>query len=169
MPESPRWLISKERYDEAYAVLKKMAEVNGKELPSDLMNKLKSIKSDHEIQRIRRESRISERKLSDHISESVPMNDIKDTKNETARRYSISIPADDIDKSFGNIVDIIKLPGLRKKFLILTLGWISCSAVYNGLTLSFENFHGNEFVNWFLLSVVEFPSNWTAVYLMETR
>ena len=71
--------------------------------------------------------------------------------------------------SQGSFLDILVKPGLRFKFLILTLSWTANVTAYRGLTLNFENFHGNEFVNWLLLSLVEFPSNFTSWYLMETR
>ena len=41
-------------------------------------------------------------------------------------------------------------------------------ATYGGLTLNFENYEGNEFMNWFLLSLVEFPSNLLSWYCMES-
>ena len=35
-PESPRWLVSRERYTEAEAILQKVADINGRELPPKL-------------------------------------------------------------------------------------------------------------------------------------
>jgi hypothetical protein len=35
LDESPRWLLVKERYDEAEIVIRKMATVNGSQLPVD--------------------------------------------------------------------------------------------------------------------------------------
>ena len=36
VPESPRWLVAQERYEEAEAILQKVAEVNGNEIPRHL-------------------------------------------------------------------------------------------------------------------------------------
>ncbi|GFO30694.1 solute carrier family 22 member 21 [Plakobranchus ocellatus] len=43
IPESARWLATKGRQTEAYAVLKKMAKVNGRELPEAAMDTIKTI------------------------------------------------------------------------------------------------------------------------------
>ncbi|CAH1644866.1 unnamed protein product [Spodoptera littoralis] len=40
LPESPRWLLMRERLEEANSVLKTIARVNGKELPEEFTNKL---------------------------------------------------------------------------------------------------------------------------------
>lgn len=40
LPESPRWLLMKERFEEANIILKTIARVNGKELPEEFTNKL---------------------------------------------------------------------------------------------------------------------------------
>lgn len=39
-PESVRWLLTKEKYDEAKRVLRKAAEVNGKKVSEDTLDKL---------------------------------------------------------------------------------------------------------------------------------
>jgi hypothetical protein len=41
LPESPRWLLARGRYDEAEEVLKTMARVNGKVLPANYWVMLK--------------------------------------------------------------------------------------------------------------------------------
>lgn len=60
-------------------------------------------------------------------------------------------------------------PVLRTKFLLLTLSWIANFMAYFGLTLNFQNFHGNSFINFFLLTIVKLPSAFVAWYLMDTR
>lgn len=73
------------------------------------------------------------------------------------------------NSSKGSLFDILKRPGLRTKFLLITLGWTANVTAYRGITLNFQNFEGSEFRNWFLLAVVEFPSNILSWYLMDTR
>lgn len=46
LPESPRWLLSQERYDETLTIMTKIGKVNGKCLdPDELLAKLKVKKS----------------------------------------------------------------------------------------------------------------------------
>jgi hypothetical protein len=43
LPESASWLITQERYEEAYDTLCKIARVNGKHIPEDLLTQIKVI------------------------------------------------------------------------------------------------------------------------------
>jgi hypothetical protein len=40
IPESPRWLLSKNRIDEAEEIVQTMARMNGKELPKNFLRKM---------------------------------------------------------------------------------------------------------------------------------
>lgn len=41
MPESPRWLLAKGKFEEALKILEVMARVNGKQLPESFRTKLR--------------------------------------------------------------------------------------------------------------------------------
>ena len=43
LPESTRWLLAQKRYDEAYELVLKAAEVNGKTIPIHVLEKLKAL------------------------------------------------------------------------------------------------------------------------------
>lgn len=49
MPESPRWLLSAGRFDEAMQVLRKMAKGNGTHLTEDHLQKLQVITVDFRL------------------------------------------------------------------------------------------------------------------------
>ena len=121
-------------------------------MPPDLMEQLVALNERKE--RTRRSSSIISRRR-ESVNKDVP------TINDN--RINLEVNRE------GSFLDIFRSPGLRKKFLILTLCWTANVCSYRGLTLNFENFHGNEFINWLLLSVVEFPSNLLSWFLMETR
>lgn len=123
LPESPRWLIARGRYQDAYKVVEKVAIENGRKVPPDLMDQL------HQIG--------------------------KEEKTGSEQNYTI--------------LDILKRPALRTKFIILTMSWTANMSAYRGITLNFQNFEGSEFWNWFLLAIVELPSNMASWYTMETR
>lgn len=148
VPESPRWLLSKGRYQDAYDVMANIAIVNGRDVPADLMQQLVSLNRE----------KTAKSNRSPSISSAV-------LTNKSGAVTSV----DTVTPGAASFMAIFQYPGLRRKFFLMLFCWTANVCAYRGLTLNFENFHGNEFINWFLLSVVEFPSNLGSWALMETR
>lgn len=116
LPESPRWLVGQERYDEAAAILTEIGKTNGQEQdPKELLQQVQ--------------------KLGERMQ--------KEAKATSGEETSVFV--------------FFKYPQLRKRFLIVTYCWFANCAVYYGLQLNVGNLIGNEFLNFFLLSLAEAP------------
>ncbi|KAG8183928.1 hypothetical protein JTE90_029032 [Oedothorax gibbosus] len=123
LPESPRWLLSMERYDAAATNLVKIAATNGKHIEKkEIMQKLQ--------------------KLGDKMK--------REKGEESTKAW-----------------DMVRYPGLRKKFIIVTICWISNGMSYYGLQLNTENLAGSPFVNFFLLALSEAPGYFVSWFVME--
>ncbi|GFV66430.1 organic cation transporter 1 [Trichonephila clavipes] len=125
LPESPRWLLSVERYEEAADILCKIGEKNNQVAEkSDLIQKLE--------------------KLGEKMKKEKTLDNVQNSS-----------------------MDLLRYPQLRKKFIIITFCWMANITAYYGLQLNISNLAGNEFINFFLLSVVEIPGYLTSWYIME--
>lgn len=58
---------------------------------------------------------------------------------------------------------------MRKLFIIITLGYLANAVAYNAINLNTFSLSGNQFLNYFLLSIIEIPASVLAFYVMETR
>lgn len=67
----------------------------------------------------------------------------------------------------GGILDLFKMPNLRKKTLNVCLCWFANSLAYYGLSLSSGKLYGNPFLILFLLAFVEFPSYLITVLILD--
>lgn len=63
--------------------------------------------------------------------------------------------------------DLIRKPGIRKKFFIVVVSWVANVCAYHGLHINVTNMSGNEFLNFFLLGLVEFPATAAAWWGMD--
>ncbi|KAK7085066.1 hypothetical protein SK128_003545 [Halocaridina rubra] len=63
------------------------------------------------------------------------------------------------EKKSASIQDLLKHRTLRKHLFIASLNTIIFCVVYSGITLNIRNMTGSEFVNFFVLSLVEIPGN----------
>ncbi|XP_035216500.1 carcinine transporter-like [Stegodyphus dumicola] len=125
LPESPRWLVSQERYEEAVVIMQRIGKKNEKvEDKNVLLNKLQ--------------------KLGEKIKKEKQVDGVKNSSS-----------------------DLLKYPQLRKKFIIITFCWMADIMAYYGLQLNVSNLAGNEFVNFFLMALVEIPGYLTSWVFME--
>ncbi|KFM78100.1 Organic cation transporter 1, partial [Stegodyphus mimosarum] len=125
LPESPRWLVSQERYEEALVIMHRIAVKNGNAQDKNVL-----------LQKLQ--------KLGEKI------------KKE-----------EEDDGMKNSAYDLLKYPQLRKKFIIITFCWVADLMAYYGLQMNVSNLAGNEFINFFLLAVVEFPGYLTSWVFME--
>lgn len=119
VPESPRWLLTRGRKDEAAAIIREIARVNGNPEPMNLDQRLQKI---------------------------------------------VSLIAQ--EKNYGYI-SLFSRRRLAKKTLLMTVALVASNFLYYQLMLNIGNMAGNTFLNFFLLSVIEGPACFIAVYLAE--
>ncbi|CAD5114726.1 DgyrCDS3769 [Dimorphilus gyrociliatus] len=62
----------------------------------------------------------------------------------------------------GKLVDLFRTPNIRKKTIIVSLLWFTCSLMYYGLSLNTGQLAGNIFLNTFLSAFIEIPSKLSA-------
>ncbi|KFM79480.1 Organic cation transporter 1, partial [Stegodyphus mimosarum] len=64
-------------------------------------------------------------------------------------------------------LDFFRYPTLRKRFLLVTMCWVGDSIPYYGLQMNVKNLAGSEFLNFFLVSLVEIPAHLSTWLFME--
>ncbi|XP_071533086.1 LOW QUALITY PROTEIN: organic cation transporter 1-like [Panulirus ornatus] len=63
------------------------------------------------------------------------------------------------ERKSASVKDLLRHRMLRKHLAITTLNMVIFCVVYSGIVLNIHNMTGNEFVNFFVLSLVEIPGN----------
>ncbi|XP_011637408.1 organic cation transporter 1-like [Pogonomyrmex barbatus] len=137
IPESPRWLLSKNRIDEAEVIVQHMAKVNGKTVPSNFLRKM-------EVEILKRQG--------------VSCNGRNSNNAEGENR---SPP------SSATPMDLITNPNIRKKFFILAFDWVANAVVYNGLSYNTTNLGVSDYLAFFIGGIVEIPSYFLTWYAMD--
>ncbi|KAG5315108.1 OCT1 protein, partial [Acromyrmex insinuator] len=139
IPESPRWLLSKNRIDEAEAIVQQMAKVNGKTVPTNFLRKM-------EVEILKRQGISCNGRNSNDI----------DLEGEKRATPSSATP-----------MDLITNPNIRKKFFILAFDWVANAVVYNGLSYNTTNLGVSDYLAFFIGGLVEIPSYFITWYAMD--
>lgn len=140
IPESPRWLLSKNRIDEAEVIVQRMAKINGKTVPSNFLRKM-------ELEILRRQG--------------ISCNGTNSGENETVQAEDRSPPP------AATPMDLVRNPNIRKKFFILAFDWVANAVVYNGLSYNATNLGVSDYLAFFIGGLVEIPSYVITWYAMD--
>lgn len=129
LPESPRWLISRNRIEEAEKIVQKIAKTNHKKIPTNFLTKL--------------------------MEETSPLNNGSPmTVNSEPERVVY-------------LIEILKYPRMRLRFIIITFDWIANAVVYNGLSQNVSNLGIGDRQAFFIGGLVEIPGHIIAWYLIN--
>ncbi|XP_012220932.1 organic cation transporter 1-like isoform X2 [Linepithema humile] len=139
IPESPRWLLSKNRIDEAEVIVQHMAKVNGKTVPTNFLRKM-------EIEILKRQG--------------ISCNG----KNSNGGNIDVE---DRSPPPSATPMDLITNPNIRKKFFILAFDWVANAVVYNGLSYNTTNLGVSDYLAFFIGGIVEIPSYFLTWYAMD--
>ncbi|XP_043271399.1 organic cation transporter 1-like [Venturia canescens] len=141
IPESPRWLLSKNRIDEAEVIVQHMARVNGRTVPTNFLRKM-------EMEILKKQGISCNCRNSSELS--------VDLENEDRPPPPSATP-----------MDLIRNPNIRKKFFILAFDWVANAVVYNGLSYNTTNLGVSDYLAFFIGGIVEIPSYVITWYAMD--
>lgn len=138
--ESVRWLISKDKNEEAAAILKKAAKINGVTLSEMSMN---SLYSNGGMEN--KETDVEMKPLKEEVEVKPPKEEVKPSS---------------IKDAFKSRVIVIRL-------LTCSIWWVTCTFVYYGLSINAVSLTGNIYLNYILVSLVEVPAYCTVFLLLD--
>ncbi|XP_070568360.1 organic cation transporter protein-like [Ptychodera flava] len=130
VPESPRWLLSKGKTEEAEKVIRRLGRLNGRPVPDDLYGE------------------------SWNPDKTINIDTDRQVNNEDR-------------KSYCEMLDLLRLPNMRKKTLILVYGWVIINLHYYGLAFNTSNLGGSDYVNCFVSGAVEIPGAFLGIVIMD--
>lgn len=126
MPESPRWLVAVGKYKRAAIILKRIAHINGHNVPINFVKCMES-------------------KLTQSALAAEHKNCSTHTKQKQQNHHE--------EHSYG-ILDLFRTQNMRRKTIIITLIWFANTSVYVGLSYYAPALGGDEIWNFFLAGAV---------------
>ncbi|XP_052828499.1 organic cation transporter protein isoform X2 [Octopus bimaculoides] len=131
LPESPRWLLNKERFTEAEKSFNRIAKLNGKD-NEDMVNL---------IQELQRKADGKSKFDAEVVG----------NKNLGKKQR--------IPKKQKTAIDLLKRPRSAMISTNIWFNWFVNSMLYYGVTLNSVDMSGNRYVNYLMMAVVEIPAS----------
>uniref|UniRef100_A0A1E1XE16 Putative organic cation/carnitine transporter n=1 Tax=Amblyomma aureolatum TaxID=187763 RepID=A0A1E1XE16_9ACAR len=75
--------------------------------------------------------------------------------------------AEEKEIAAASTFDLFRKARIRRNLIIITVSWMANGCAYYGLHINVTNMGGNEFINFFLLGLVEFPASIVGWWTME--
>ncbi len=181
--ESPRWYLIQGRLEEAMAVLRNFATVNGKSVPSWVR-----LTTDHElVDHVETMALFAAAAVNLPNSEShdsaaavvheLPRNSCKlDQLPTTTALMSTAAnlhqapgaaAAASATRFSGTLLDVMKCSGTRKRMLIMVVIWFNCAIVYYGINLNVVNIGFDLYLSVFTNGLVEIPAYAITALLLQ--
>ncbi|KAK4316267.1 hypothetical protein Pmani_012560 [Petrolisthes manimaculis] len=137
MPESPRWLASQQREEEAVKILQDIAKTNGRTLPSQ-QHLIKLVSTSYH-----------KKTRGDYPD------DITRAKYNNKRRHWY----DGVVECARSQLTLVRTPIMRRRALICFYLWFAAASVYYGLIFSGGNIKADPFLMILISGLVELPSS----------
>uniref|UniRef100_A0A1B0GFG9 Major facilitator superfamily (MFS) profile domain-containing protein n=1 Tax=Glossina morsitans morsitans TaxID=37546 RepID=A0A1B0GFG9_GLOMM len=133
VPESVRWLIARNEKEQAKEIIRKAAQVNGKELSVALLANFESTDAENQ----------KKNNCQDHPKEKCG----KDCEHKKTDKHEIWLAVKEVFRS--------KILTLR--YVLLLYIWAINAVVYYGLSLNSTSLSGNKYLNFALVCLIEIP------------
>ncbi len=148
LPESPRWLMTKQKYGKAHKVFERIAKSNKK--PTDCLKEIEALKfKDLENQEKSPDSEVELQKLNNEPSA------------EQEPKY-VNEPKQGFLNERITFLQTIKILFTTKKIVIGSmvtfLNWLTNSLVYYGISYNTSDLSGDPYINFSLSAFVELLS-----------
>ncbi|XP_059368242.1 solute carrier family 22 member 2-like isoform X1 [Carassius carassius] len=141
IPESPRWLLSQNKRNEAVEITKAIAKENKKTLSKII-----------EVQNLHRDE---EHKIWPNVSKK--SNFIHQTMTDENTGST----------STASFTDLFKTSKMRKFTFILSYNWFTSAVVYQGLIMRLGILGGNVYVDFLISGIVELPAAFLILFTIE--